>query len=130
MRRRVAVGAAAGMSHEELSIALNISRPTLEKYFEHELSVGAYQKRLDVLDAMYTTARKGNVAAQKAFAAASIHLSVPPVPASYEGDSQEKKPSPSEPAEKIGKKERQQRDAVGAHVGTEWNDLLTPSRPQ
>src|SRR5262245_49102818 len=83
MRERVAIGAAGGMTHEQLAIALGIARETLEKNFEVELSIHAQQRRLDVLMAMHTSAMgnpalgmKPNVAAQKAFVAASIALLV------------------------------------------------------
>ena len=122
LRKRVSVGAAGGMTHEELALALGITRPTLEKHFELELSVGAHQRRLDVLNAMYSaaTGRKKNVAAQKAFMAESPAIAAPPQP-----DGDKTKP------EKLGKKEQQEQDATTAHIGTEWADLLKPSsRPQ
>lgn len=131
MRRRVSIGAAGGMTHEELAIALGIARETLEKHFERELSVVAHQRRLDVLDAMYSTAIgskvtgvKPNVAAQKAFVAASIALSPTPVSKTPKVD------APTTEKQK-GKKEQANDDAVTAQVGTEWADLLKPSaRPQ
>jgi transcription elongation factor len=119
------------MTHEELAIALGIARETLEKHFERELSVVAHQRRLDVLDAMYSTAIgskvtgvKPNVAAQKAFVAASIALSPTPSPHTPKVD------APAVEKQK-GKKEQANDDAVTAQVGTEWADLLKPStRPQ
>lgn len=110
-RRRVAVAAGAGMSHEEIAIGLGITRPTLSKHFEKELSQGAYEKRLEVLDAMHRMAKKGNVAAQKAYVALTPAAAAPPVA----------KPAP------IGKKEQAQADAVTAGQGTEWGELLPPN---
>lgn len=98
------------MSHEEIALGMNISRPTLEKHFAHELSVGAYQKRQEVLEAMHRTAKKGNVAAQKAYAALAPRVAAPPLP-----DGEDKP---------VGKKERAQADARTAQENTDWADLL------
>ncbi len=107
-RRKVSVAAGAGMSHEEIALGLGIARNTLEKYFEQELSVGAYSRRLEVLDAMHRTAVKGNVSAQKAYVALTPAMAAPPAP----------KEEPK------GKKEQQAADAVTAAEGTDWADLL------
>lgn len=107
-RRMVTNAAASGMSHEEISIALGVSRNTLEKHFEKELSTQALKRRMEVMDAMARTALKGNVAAQKAFLANVPTLSAPPVP--------KEKP--------VGKKEQANVDAVGAEAGTGWDGLL------
>lgn len=109
-RRKVSVAAGAGMSHEEIALGLGIARNTLEKHFEQELSVGAYSRRLEVLDAMHRTAVKGNVAAQKAYVALTPAVAAPPVPA--------EKPK--------GKKEQAEADATNAARGTDWDDLLPP----
>lgn len=109
-RRKVSVAAGAGMSHEEIALGLGIARNTLEKHFEQELSVGAYSRRLEVLDAMHRTAVKGNVAAQKAYVALTPAVAAPPVPA--------EKPK--------GKKEQAEADATSAARGTDWDDLLPP----
>ena len=118
-RRRVAVAAGAGMSHEEIALGVGISRPTLEKHFEYELSIGAYQKRLETLDALHRAAKRGNVAAIRAYNAMTPRAAAPP-PA--------EQPKPGKPE---GKKAQQQADAVGAQVGTEWEDILPrPSQLQ
>lgn len=105
-RRKVAIAAAGGMAHEEIAVALGICRNTLTKHFEKELSVGAHQKRMDVLEAMARAALKGNVAAAKAFLANTPGLAAPPV----------------EPP--VGKKEQANLDAKTAAAGTEWDDLI------
>lgn len=100
------------MSHEEMAIALKISRNTLEKHFQSELSEGAYQKRMEVVSAMHKAAKSGNVAAQKAYMALTPRLSAPPV-------------SPSAPEEKpLGKKEQADVDAKTAALGSDWESLL------
>lgn len=104
------------MSHEEIAIGLGIARNTLEKHFESELSVGSISKRLEVLTAMHRAAKKGNVAAQRAYMAYVPRPSTPPIPPAD-------KPLP------LGKKVQAQADAVVAHQGTEWEDLLRPTGP-
>lgn len=111
-RQYVSVGAAGGMSHEEIAIGLGIARMTLLKYFEVELSTAAYRNRLNVLNAMYDAAMKGNVAAQKAFLATTPQGSTVPL---------EAQATKTEP---LGKKAQANMDAITAQVGTEWDDLL------
>ena len=110
------MSAGGGMSHEEIALGLGISRNTLQKHFAHELSIGAMEKRQEVMDAMFKTAKGGNVTAQKAYIAMMPPLAVPPLPI-------EEKPL------KVGKKQQAQADAVTAHTGTEWEDLLKPGAP-
>lgn len=98
------------MSHEEIALALEISRPTLEKHFEHELSVGAYQRRIETLDALHKAAKRGNVAAIRAYNSMTPRASAPPEAA--------------QPAKPAGKKAQQQADAITAQAGTEWEDIL------
>lgn len=117
-RRQVSIAAGAGMSHEEIAIALGIARNTLEKHFTTELSVGALQRRMEVLNAMHVAAKKGNVAAQKAYMAMTPIPVAPPVP---EGDAQ---PAEKPAAKRVGKKEQAQIDATTAAQGTGWEDLL------
>ena len=109
-RNAVAVGAGAGMSHETIALALGISRTTLDKHFKVELSRGACAKRLEVMRALYVAARKGNVAACKAFL---LMGAAPPAP-------REERP---------GKKVAAQRAALTAAEGTPWAELLDPPSP-
>lgn len=100
------------MSHEEIALALGISRVTLVKHFGHELTVGAYQRRMEVLEAVHRAARKGNVAAAKAYSQLTPRIAAPPE-------------TPVDDAPK-GKKAQAQADAGTAQVGTEWESLLRP----
>jgi len=114
-RRKVSVAAGGGWSHEEIAIALGISRPTLEKYFEYELSIGAYERRMEAIQGLHRAAKKGNVAAAKAYAALSVKASAPPPAVDGVATS---KPQ--------GKKEQADEKAKTAQVGTEWAELLEP----
>lgn len=114
VRLKVSIAAGGGMPHEEIAIGLGISRNTLEKHFQHELSVGANERRLEVLEAMHKAATKrgkGNVAAQKAYLAMTPAAVAPPLP-------KEPKPEP------LGKKEQANVDAKTAQEGTAWSELL------
>jgi hypothetical protein len=104
------------MSHEEIALGLGISRNTLEKHFARELSVGAYARKLETLDALHRAAKKGNVAAIKAYNAMTPRAAAPPADA--------EKPAAAKPD---GKKAQQQADAAVAQVGTEWEQLLPKS---
>jgi hypothetical protein len=115
-KRTVAIAAGGGMTHEEIALGLGISRVTLDKYFGLELSAGASQKRLEVLNAMFAAAKKGNVSAQRAYIAFDPKPAAPPLPA-----------EPKAPAK--GKKEQAQDDAVTAAKGTGWDELLAPRAP-
>lgn len=113
LKETVSIAAGGGMSHEQIALGLGIDRKTLEKHFEEELSTAAYQRRLEVIQAMHGAALKGNVAAQKAYLAMEPALAAPPLP--------DEKPEP-----KQGKKEQANTDAKTAHVGSDWEDDLRP----
>ena len=115
-RRTVAIAAGGGMSHEELAIGLGISRNTLEKHFEAELSVGSISKRLEVLNAMHAAAKKGNVAAQRAYMSFVPKHAAPPAPI-------QEREAPK------GKKVIAQENAAVAQVGTDWESLLPSASP-
>jgi len=104
-RSAVSIAAGAGMAHEAIALALGVNRSTLAKHFRRELSTGAAAKRLEVMRALFTAAKRGNVAACKAFL---LMGATPPPP-------REERP---------GKKVLAQRAAVVAAVGTPWEDLL------
>lgn len=110
MRRSVSIAAGAGVTHEEIALGMGISRPTLAKHFAYELTTGAYKRRQEVLDAMFKAAKKGNVAAQKAYVALAPKIAAPTLP------------TDSAPQ---GKKEQANADAVVAQKGTDWESLLT-----
>lgn len=114
LRKKVAAAAGGGMSHEEIALGLGISRTTLKKHYEYELSIGAYTKRIEVMYSLQKAAKKGSVAAAKAYLATTPRAAAPPGP----------DPEPSKPEPPIGKKDQAQKDAVTAAAGTEWGTLL------
>lgn len=139
MRRKVEIAAGGGMRHEDIALALGICRDTLEKHFQKELSAGANSRRLEVLNALFMSAKKGSSSAAKAYLAISPEFMVPPV---AEGQQATKgqgaaaaapvaapAPVPKPVAQPLGKKGQADEDAKTAHRGTGWEDLLTPGAP-
>ncbi len=116
-RATVAIAVGGGMPLNEIAIGLGITRETLHKHFEIELSTGAHAKRLEVLRALFTAAKKGNVAAAKAYMLLDPTSPAPPLPA---------QPPASKPAkeEPIGKKQQANLDAVDAAKDTGWEGIL------
>ena len=114
-REEVSIAAGAGVSHEEISLGLGISRPTLLRHFAYELTTGAYERRQEVLNAMYKAAKNGNVSAQKAYTAMTPRVAAPPLPV---------EPQPH------GKKAQASADAVTAQQGTDWAEILPSDRVQ
>lgn len=128
MRAKVAVAAGGGARHVDIAIALGISQPTLRKHFEAELSHGAASKRLEVLGALFRSAKKGSVSAAKAYLALEPEIACPPLPPGQEAAAPG--PKAAGPAGvPLGKKEQAAADAVTAAVGTEWDALLPKTAP-
>lgn len=98
------------MPHEEIALAFGVSLPTLKKHLSTELSTGAHQRRMDVLDALHSAAvNKGNAAAAKAYLGA-----VPQAAA----------PDPDPEQEPLGKKAQAHEAAKTAQAGTGWEGIL------
>ncbi len=109
-RKRVAVLAGKGWPHEEIALAISISPITLKKYFEHELSVGAYERRAEVVEALHAAASKANVTAAREYLKDTPAIAAPPLPV--------------EKPEELGKKAQANETAKTAQVGSEWAELL------
>lgn len=138
-RRQIAIWAGAGMRLEDMASALGISTPTLRKHCATELSTGANQRRAEILESLFRQAKKGSVTAAKAYLAASPEFVVPPGAGSELPDGSSAAPAPAAAASQtvakpLGKKEQANRDAVTAHEGTQWADVLpthhAPDTPQ
>jgi len=112
------VAAGGGMSHEEIAIALGISRPTLEKHFAAELSKGAFERRLEVLQGLQAAAKRGNAAAVRLYLQISPELAAPPA----------EKAAAAPAVAPLGKKEAANEAAKTVQVGTGWEDLLPGAR--
>lgn len=121
-RRQVSVAAGGGMRHADIALALGISRETLSKHFEAELSVGAAMRRLEVMQAMHTAAKKGSTPAARVYLAAEAQIATPPLAEADTATTPTKAPA-------VGKKEQAQADAITAARGTGWDELLTPRAP-
>lgn len=119
-RKKVAIAAGGGMSHESIAQALGIARNTLEKHFMAELTAGASERRLEALQGLHAAAKKGNVSAVKAYlAGVPQFIATPDAP----GD----EPAARKPAP-LGKKEAAQQAASVAQHGTGWEGLLPGSQ--
>lgn len=108
VRRKVAILAGGGMTQRDIAAALGISHPTLVKYFAHELTDGAKEKRATIVAALYRKAAKGSVPAAREY---MKHVSAPDGLA----------PQPAQPD---GIKAGRDRAAKTAHEGSEWAAVL------
>lgn len=129
LRRKVSIAAGGGMLHEEIAMALGISRDTLRKYYRHELSVEAQRRRLEVLEAVYKTAQaKGTSAAAKTYLANVPEFEAPPAAEGEEPaaapPAPTTAPAPAPRPAKLGKKDQAALDAKTAADGTDWDGLL------
>lgn len=115
LRRRVEIAAGGGMSHEGIAQALKIDPKTLRKHYAGELASGANLKRMQVLESLFSQARKGSTSAARAYLAHAPEFE----PIAEPAKADEPKPEP-----KRGKKEQANIDAVGAQAGTGWDGLL------
>lgn len=119
-RRRVSIAAGGGMTHEGIALALKISEPTLRKHYPDELAAGAHSRRIDVLEKLYVSAKKGSTSAARAFLQHQAQFA-PLAEGQLQGTT--KGPAAEKP-EKLGKKEQAAADAVGAEAGTGWDGVL------
>lgn len=120
LRRRVQELVACGMSQDDVARAIGCTTPTLQKHFPEELQTGAAKKRAEAITLLWTSARKGNVAAQKKLEELT---KVVAAEAAFDGMPE---PAPRK-APKLGKKEQAAEEAKGAGgAGTEWGDDLRP----
>lgn len=109
------------MSQDEIAAAIGISVPTLTKYFDAELTHGRAKKRAEVVELLFSAARKGNVSAQK-----KLHEITGTQAAAAEWEVAEGVAKPPQASRKLGKKEEQAIAAQTAGLGTEWGDDLVP----
>lgn len=113
-REKVRVLKAGGMIDAAIAEVIGISIPTLTKHYFLDLEIGAAKVQADVMMARYRAAMGGNVSAQTKMLEAMGGVSprrtgrAPLTPAGV----------------KLGKKEQAEADAVDAHEGGKWANLI------
>lgn len=105
-----------GDSHDTIARALGIDDDTLRKHFPEELLNGAAKKRRQAVDMVFKGAKGGNASLIKRLEEMTRASSADV------GDDEQSRPK----AQKLGKKEAQRQEAIGAGAGTEWGDDLAP----
>lgn len=107
-RAQVKAMAAMGIPDYEIAKVLQVSGPTMRKYFSHELEVGHIEANAKVAQSLFkqaTDATKPNVTAAIFWLKCRAGWR-------------------EEPAADCGKKEQVQQAAKTAHHGTGWDSLL------
>jgi len=117
MRENVLHLRGMGMKIGEIATHVGCSLPTLRNYFFLELEEGEARTRAQVLLALMSKVREGNVPAIKvALERLQLAGAEPPLPG--------ERPTRASEDEKLGKKASADREAQTAHLGTSWGDLL------
>ena len=109
---------AVGTPETAIAASLGIDVGTLGKHFVQELTFGRARKQREVLSMLFSSAKKGNVAAQRHLEA---RMGMAGAQASFDEDSDDK---PAAREVRLGKKEQQAVEAAKAGVGTEWGEDL------
>jgi hypothetical protein len=109
-RRQVKTLSGMGIPDYEIAKVMQVSEPTLRKYFAHELDIGHIEANAQVAQSLFrqaTHAEKPNVAATIFWLKCRAGW-------------KEAEHAP------LGKKEQRELDAQTAEQGTGWEDLLSP----
>lgn len=124
---KIAVLRAAGLTVEQIAARSHMSEPTLRKYYLRELVDGSTLAQAALDEVIWAKAMQGNVPAAKfmrdRFAKGEAAV---PVAAS---DARRADPEPAADEEPTGKKAAADKAALTAHEGTEWGEVLKPTRP-
>lgn len=124
-RESVSALVASGMQVADVARALDITEPTLRRHFREELATGGLRKRAAVIKAMFRSAIKGNVAAQKLAIEMMDKADLGELSRSL-GESAPLGATPdNERAANLGKKEQADRDAESVVASGEWSGLLS-----
>lgn len=121
-REKVKVLKALGMTQADIATAIGCSVPTLTHYFFRELKEATGEIKARVIQALMDKVDDGNVAAIKAALQLLDIGALDP-----QASRQAPKPAAEADAPKtepLGKKEQANLDAVNAHEGTTWGDVL------
>ena len=105
---------ALGMNQEEIATAINVSVPTLRKYFLPELQAAVSRVKARVFLAMMDKVDEGSVPAMRAALQLLEQGGAMPAPVRSRGKAE----AP------VGKKLQADLDAITAHRGTDWGSLL------
>jgi DNA-binding XRE family transcriptional regulator len=122
-RDTVTLLVATGVTQDDMCKLLGISRPTLRRAFAAEIETGALKANLRIANALFSTAMKGNAAAQIFWLRCRARWTM--AQPSRDDDADEFEP--------MGKKDRAQAAAATAGEDSQWsgdwgNDLTyTPS---
>lgn len=126
-RDLVAIAAGGGTPAADIATALGIDLSTLLRDFRKELSTGAFEKRVRLVQSLYAQALKGNTGAAKAYLAMQPAIVAAPSSAGTKPEAQGAKPAveekPPKPI-KLGKKEQQKAAARTAQTGSPWASVL------
>jgi len=126
-RDRVALLAAAGIPEPAIAAALGCCERTLRNYFAVELKTGRAVKRAQNLERLEAAAKRGNVSAMKALAAAFDRGESRELPAG-EPAAERRERAEAAVRERMSKRRLEQRDALIAGQDTDWgDDLLSPA---
>lgn len=108
-------------SDDQIAQHLGLSRTTLLKYFAEELDYGVRHVRLVMMRSAMREVRSGNMSAFDRLA--KLRGMLAPVDR-LPGPEQPQPEAPPPEEEPLGKKERANRDALTAHEGTSWGNIL------
>jgi len=115
---RIAVAAGGGMADAEIAAAFGLTLPELRAKYGRELRMGAHQKRLELIEALYDLALAGNVAAARTYTQTVAKKPGPaPLPKAAKVP-RVRKPEPP------GKKVIVNAEARVAQRGTAWEAVL------
>lgn len=109
---------AAGTPHAVIAARLGISPPTFARAFRDEIANAYHTERAAILMDMRRTARRGNVAAQKALAEILDRAELERIENDVMRPKEEKPPKP------LGKKEQADLDAESVMDDPIWGNLL------
>lgn len=116
MRRQVEQLVAVGTTEEDIAIFLRVAIMTLRKHFAEELRFGRMKVRAEVVDLLFTSARAGNVSAQKKLEDMT-GIAMSARVAEHAGEPVGRPP-------KLGKKEQQQLEAQNPDATTTMGELM------
>lgn len=120
-RKRVEILRTDGWSYARICHNMGIDEKTLTKHYAMELQFGDDKTRGELLVVVYDKALTGNISAARAFDTMTKGAAPPPDPGRTQVAHDVEN---AVPAEKVGKKELANLEAVTAAEGTSWGNLI------